>query len=116
MNRVFIGKINALSVFLAWLLLPTSLLLLGYQKIFGSSEGSANPFIYLFGAFCISAILHLFLAYFVRCPNCGKCITAQGFSRPNPNSGGDWSKVVWYWFTGSVVCIHCGNRVNTNAL
>ena len=114
MNRVLIGRINALSVFLAWLLLPSSLLLLGYHKYFGNPETSATPFIYLFGAFCISVLQHLFLAYFVRCPNCRKCITARGFSQLNP--AGDWSKVVWNWFSGSVVCIHCGNRVNTNAL
>jgi hypothetical protein len=116
MNKVVIGKLNAMSVFAAWVLLPSAFIWLGYAKYFGDPEGSALPFIYLFGGFFILVILHLILAYFVRCPNCGKCITAQGFGKPHPDSGGDWSKVVWHWFSGSVACIHCGSKVNTNAL
>ena len=116
MSKVTIGKMNAISVFSAWLLLPSAFLLLGYQKYFGNPDASAMPFIYLFGAFFASAAAHLVLAYFVRCPSCSKCITVQGFKKPHPSSEGDWSKVVWNWFSGSVVCIHCGSRVNTNAL
>lgn len=116
MSKVTIGRINAVSVFLAWLFLPSAFLLLAYQKYFDVDDASIVLFLSLFGAFFVSTAVHLVLAYFVRCPNCRKCITVQGFKDPHPSSKGDWSKVVWYWFSGSVVCIHCGSRVNTNTL
>jgi hypothetical protein len=116
MIKNILGKINAVAVFLAWFFLPAAFLLLGYQKYFGNPESSAEPLFYLFGAFFVSVGVHLLLAFFVRCPNCNKCITVQGFKEPHPASSGGWSKVVWHWFSGSVVCIHCGSRVNTHAL
>ena len=72
--------------------------------------------IYIFGAFFGAVVVHIVLAFFNRCPHCNKCLTIQGFKSPHPASSGDWSKVVWHWFSGSIVCIHCGNRVNTNGL
>ena len=116
MNKAIIGKLNAISVFSAWLFLPSSFIWLGYHSYFGDPTTSAVTFVYLFGAFLISGIFHLLLAYFVRCPNCFKCITVQGFKKPHASSKGDWSKVIWYWFSGTVVCIHCGEEVDTNAL
>lgn len=114
MNRVLIGKVNALSLYAAWLLFLTSLLWLAYKKLFGHPGDSAMSFILLFGAFVISGWIHLVLSFFVRCPSCGKRIT-QGPHKPHPASAGR-SKLVLHWFSGSVVCIHCGNPVNTNAL
>jgi hypothetical protein len=71
---------------------------------------------YVFGEFLFFVLVHIVMAYFVRCPHCQKCLTVQGFGEPHPSSGGSWSKVVLNWFSGSVICIHCGNSVNTNGL
>ncbi len=58
---------------------------------------------------------HAALAYFVRCPECNKCLTVQGFKSP-VGVNNSWSYVAAKWFTGSISCIHCGSKVNTNAL
>ena len=66
------------------------------------------------------ALLHIVLAMFVRCPECNKCLTIQigrGVSSTKASwllSG--WGFVVAKWFSGKVVCMHCGVEVNTNAL
>ena len=101
---------------MSWGLLITFLVWLTYMSLFSSPEVSVLPLFYCFGLFIFSALMHAILAYFVRCPHCNKCLTVQGFKKPHSASFGDWSKVVWHWFSGTVVCIHCDNRVDTNAL
>jgi len=114
--KTLIGRLDVLSVFIAWFLLITFFLALGYGKFFSPPEASASYLVYIFGAFAGAVAVHIALAFFNRCPHCNKCLTVQGFKSPHPASSGDWSKVVWHWFSGSIVCIHCGNRVNTNGL
>jgi hypothetical protein len=111
-----ISKLDIISVFIAWALLIIFFAALGYGKIFSEPDASASHLIYIFGAFFVSVVLHIALAFFNRCPHCNKCLTVQGFKSPHPASSGSWDKVVWRWFSGSIVCIHCGQRVVTNGL
>ena len=109
-----LGKINAVCVYVAWAALLAFIL----NAIYGFLIAPTSNLI--FNAIIItlmsSALLHVVLSFFVRCPHCNKQITTQGFKAPHPNSEGDWSRVVAKWFTGSVVCIHCGQEVSTNDL
>ena len=116
MFKTLIGKLDVLSVFIAWSLLIIFFLALGYGKFLSPPEANASHLVYIFGVFVGAVVLHIVLAFFNRCPHCNKCLTVQGFKSPHPASSGDWSKVVWRWFSGSIVCIHCGQRVNTNGL
>jgi hypothetical protein len=106
-----VGKLNALAVFGAWFCLVLFFVSLVYLKVFADSDGSAMPLVILFGTFFGLAVVHVALSFLVRCPCCSKPMTIQGIAKPK---GGDWSGVVLKWFTGSVVCIHCGNRVLTS--
>jgi hypothetical protein len=111
-----VSKLDELSVFIAWTLLIVFFVSLGYGKVFSEPNASASYLIYIFGAFSVSVVLHIVLAFFNRCPHCNKCLIVQGFKTPHPVSSGSWDKVVWRWFSGSIVCIHCGQRVVTNGL
>lgn len=116
MNKSTLGKLDVLSVFITWAILISLLSTLVYLKIFADPNSSAAILVYLFGAFFIAALCHAILAYFNRCPHCSKCLTIQGFKPPHPASSGSRDKVVWHWFSGSIVCIHCGQKVDTNGL
>jgi hypothetical protein len=115
LNKTLIGRLDALSVYITWFLLATFLIRLSYEQFWGDAQTGIYS-LKLFFAFICFAFIHVIFAYFNRCPNCYKMLTAQGFKAPHPNSSGDWSKVVWKWFSGSIVCIHCGKEVNTNDL
>ena len=111
MNKTTIGKINATSAiiaeFLFWLnLIPMAML-------FAEIEIGFYIFVAIWILIAILWLTHALLAFFVRCPFCAKCLTigtrnvhenAREFRRYN-----GWYAVVTEWFTGSVVCIHCGN-------
>ena len=114
--KSIIGKLDVLSVFAAWTLLIVFFVSLAYGKMFSEPNASASHLVYLFGAFFCTVLIHIVLAFFNRCPHCDKCLTVQGFKKPLPASSGSWDKVVWRWFSGSIVCIHCGQRVATNGL
>jgi hypothetical protein len=111
-----ISKFDVLSVFIAWTLLIVFFVSLGYGEIFSEPDSSASHLIYIFSAFLVFVVLHIVLAFFNRCPHCNKCLTVQGFKEPHPSSSGSWDKEVWRWFSGSIACIHCGQRVVTNGL
>jgi hypothetical protein len=106
-----LGKLNAVAVFLAWGCLGSFLLLAGYAKLAAEPN---RPAVIALGAvaaaFVPRAIVHLVLCSWVRCPHCGKLLTAQGFSKPRY---GEWSTPVINWFSGAVKCIHCGRKVAT---
>lgn len=110
-----LGKLDVISVFISWLLLGVFFLRLAYEQFLGDTQTESLAWT-IFIVFIISAVWHIALAFFNRCPYCNKMLTAQGFKKPHPNSTGDWTKVVWHWFSGSIVCIHCGEKVNTNKL
>ena len=114
--KSIIGKLDVLSVFAAWTLLIVFFVSLAYGKMFSEPNASASHLVYLFGAFFCTVLIHIVLAFFNRCPHCDKCLTVQGFKKPHPASSGSWDKVVWRWFSCSIVCIHCGQRVATNGL
>ena len=119
MNKVSVGKINAVVVYVAWACLATTVALM-VVTFFNAGIG-LPLFMGSIALLVLFACLHGVLAYFVRCPHCNKCLTIQGFQKPHPNSrvSGNkdaWVVVVMQWFSGNVVCIHCGNEVNTNAL
>ena len=114
--KSIIGKLDVLSVFTAWVLLVVFFLLLAYEKMFSAPEASASHLVYLFIAFIGAVLVHVVLAFFNRCPHCNKCLTVQGFKEPHPASSGSWDKVVLHWFSGSIVCIHCGQKVATDGL
>ena len=111
LKNPWIGKLNAVTVFATWGCLVSILVLLVYVMVVGEPDNIAVVLVALFGSFFAFAAAHLVLAFLVRCPDCNKMLTAQGFTKPE---FGDWSTVVIKWFTGSVVCIHCGARVKTN--
>jgi len=115
-KKVTIGKLDVLSVFVAWAILLVFFGSLVYSQFFSDIDTNINYIIYIFGAFFIAALCHLTLSYFNRCPHCRKCLTVQGFKPPHPASSGSWNKVVWHWFSGSIACIHCGQKVDTNGL
>ena len=109
-----IGKLNAISVYCAWVML----LLCGSYFAFSLVTESGNEVVLvrLFYGFLVFAAVHVVLAFFVRCPRCNRCLTIQTFKQPHPDSSGNWASVVAKWFSGSIVCIHCGNRVDTKNL
>ena len=111
-----VGKLDVLSVFVAWFFLFSVFLLLGYNYFFSDIDKNLIYIAYTFAAFFIFALFHLVLSFFNRCPHCNKCLTVQGLKAPHPNSSGSWDKVVWHWFSGTVVCIHCGEVVSTDGL
>jgi hypothetical protein len=115
-SKSALGKFDVVSVFIAWVLLISFFSVLAYMKAFAHPDSSAAIIVYLFGAFLFAALCHFILSYFNRCPHCRKCLTIQGFKSPHPASSGSWNKVVWHWFSGSIVCIHCGQKVDTNGL
>ena len=111
---------NALTVLIAWFSMVIFLLL----AFIGWLIYEDLPAVYIefaISSFFINIMLHVLLAFFVRCPSCGKCLTIQGFGEPHVKSKkfGDiegWAAVVLHWFSGKVTCIYCGEEVNTNAL
>ncbi len=110
-----LGKLNAIATYLAWVFLVGMAIsfLLGYFGI----KFNMPVYYLIFGGFFSFAVLHFALAFWVRCPNCGKCLTVQGFQAVHPASiHKSWSSVVFHWFSGSVGCIHCGSIVSTNDL
>ncbi|MAC13247.1 MAG: hypothetical protein CL539_01040 [Alcanivorax sp.] len=109
-----IGKLNAISVYCAWVMLLACGLYIAFTMV--AESGDDGVLVRLFYGFLVFAAVHVVLAFFVRCPHCGRCLTIQTFKRPHPDSIGNWASVVAKWFSGSIVCIHCGNRVNTNNL
>lgn len=116
MNKSTLGKLDVVSVIISWALLFSFICSLIYFKVFSESGSNASVMLYIFGAFFITVLTHIVLAYFNRCPHCNKCLTIQGLKEPHTASSGSWDKVVWHWFSGSVVCIHCGKKVATNGL
>lgn len=117
MDKVKLGKLNVISIYIAWVflaLLITSLILLIISQGLG-----LLLFTISLGGLLACAIIHGILGYLVRCPNFNKCLTVQGFGK-NFHYGNrflvGWSYVAVRWFSGSVQCIHCGVEVNTNKL
>ena len=110
--KLTLGKVNAASVFIAWFGLVGFFVWFTYVLVTDN-----HVFDYLVLAVILvtvlGALVHFILSFKVRCPHCDSCLTIQGFKKPHPNSAGDWSVVVFKWFTGSVVCIHCGKKVDT---
>jgi hypothetical protein len=119
LSRVVIGKVNALVVYIAWFCLAVIVAMM--VVTFFNAKVGLPLFMGSVAFLVLLAVIHGGLAYFVRCPHCSKCLTVQGFERPHPNSRSSgnrnaWAVVVLQWFSGSVVCIHCGNEVDVNAL
>lgn len=110
LRNPLLGKVNALAVFAAWACLAFFIIELAYLKLTATPDRSILPLALVFSAFIVLAIVHMSLSFFVRCPHCNSQLTAQGFGRPKY---GDWSGTVVRWFTGSIVCIHCGSQVHT---
>jgi len=119
-KRATLGKINAISVYVVWALfiLLTFLSLLGLSGFKFIDYGVLGYVLkFLIGL----VVLHVVFAYFIRCPYCNKCLTIQGFAPTHENSErqfifNGWAVVVMRWFTGKIVCIYCGEQVNTNVL
>jgi len=114
LSRTGIGKLNAISAYFAWAML----LICGFYFVYAlaTEGGSESTLLRLFYGFLIFGVVHFVLAFFVRCPHCNRCLTIQTFKQPHPASSGNWASVVTKWFSGSIVCIHCGVRVDTKNL
>jgi hypothetical protein len=115
LNKVLIGKINAGSVFISWFGLLCFFIWLAYALITDDSTYDYTVLLTI-GLTVVFGLVHLVTSFWVRCPHCNKCLTIQGFKEPHPESSGDWGAVVFKWFSGHVVCIHCGQTVDTNGL
>jgi len=119
MNKVSIGKVNAISLYLCWFFLL--MLVIGLGAITFDVRNVVVAYLVMSG-FCgvfLFGAIHFLFALFVRCPSCNKLLTGQGLSKPVDMPNGDannWSTVAVKWFTGTVFCIHCGAKVNTNTL
>jgi ribosomal protein S27E len=110
-----LGRINAISVYLAW----AGFLLFFVWLIYAwSTDKHEYDYVSLLtiGSSVFFGLVHFILAFFVRCTHCGKCLTIQTFKKPHSESDGDWSTTIFKWFGGQVSCIHCGQKVNTNGL
>jgi len=110
LKNPLLGKLNALSVLAAWVCLALLIAWLVYSQVAAAADDSIVPFVLLVGALILLTIIHIALSNLVRCPHCSSQLTTQGFSRPQ---FGDWSSAVIRWFSGSIVCIHCGKKVTT---
>jgi hypothetical protein len=111
LKRPLVGKLNALAVFGAWLCLLLLVVLLVYLKVASEPIIAGSLLVLVLGSFLALTGLHVALSFLVRCPHCNGHLTSQGFATPK---AGEWSGPIVKWFTGSVICIHCGNRVNTS--
>lgn len=110
-----IGKLNAIATYIAWLMLAGICVsfILGFFDV----KLAVRIYVIIFGSFFSFALMHLILAYWVRCPYCKKCLTIQGLGAAHSDSiHKTWSSVIFHWFTGRVGCIHCGKTVSTNDL
>jgi|GEM_PF-697763 len=119
MNRSSIGKINAISIYISWIFLAVLVVGLGFIMFGVRTDGLAVILISGFSGLLLFSVIHFILSFFVRCPSCNKCLTAQGFSTPSNDSSGrpnSWSYVAIRWFSGNVYCIHCNAKVDINAL
>jgi len=119
MNRSIIGKINAIAIYITWVFLAVLTAGLGFLMFDVRTDEVATLLFTGFGGLLLFGFIHFILSFFVRCPNCNKCLTAQGFRTPSNDSNGrpnSWSYVAARWFSGTVSCIHCDAKVNTNAL
>lgn len=58
------------------------------------------------------SIVHHFLAFFVKCPNCGKSLMVRGFKKIKPETHDSGLEVAFLWFTDKVHCMHCGVKVD----
>ncbi len=82
MNRSIIGNINAISIYIAWIFLAVLLVGLAFIMFNVKTDGVAVLLISGFSGLLIFSVIHFILSFFVRCPNCSKCLTVQGFSTP----------------------------------
>ena len=117
MSKTFLGQVY----FVSGLLFVISAVI-QLVSIFVGSFTSDNPFkpymdmsLYLF---VMSLGLHLISGYFLRCPFCGKCLTIQGFEKTHANAEHihTWDKFMLLWYSGKVVCWHCGEEMSTKTL
>ena len=104
-----LGKVNALTVFAAWACLALLVIVFVYLKLTAPPDSSVFPLVVLASCLFVFIVVHIVIALYVRCPHCNKPLTVQGFSKPGY---ADWAAVTARWFSGSVVCIHCGGRVD----
>lgn len=110
LKHPLLGKVNALAVLAAWVCFAFSVVAFVYLKLTAPPDTSIFPLVLTFAAFAMLGVAHLTLSAFVRCPHCDNRLTSQDFAKP---PFGDWSGVIVRWFTGSIVCIHCGGCVRT---
>src|SRR4051812_5034977 len=101
-----LGKLDALCVFSAWVFLLLVFVALAYLHLAAAPDSSAFLVVIAIALFVVFGLAHFTLSFFVRCPHCNGRLTVQGWVKPK---FGDWSAAAIRWFTGSVVCIHCGN-------
>jgi len=119
MSKVIIGKLNAISVYIAWTCLGIGGLLLPITGILFKEIFPVAITFFIFGIAIIP--IHILLSFFVRCPHCGKCLTIQVLRAKNGKANQDkilngWATVVINWFSGNINCIHCSKVVDTNNL
>ena len=110
-------KINAWLAVTAWVafLSIAGLYALVFFEVGIGEKTTLNAFIITFVAFIVSALGHLVLGIYLKCPNCQKRPTVQGFQAIHPASNkvagiSGWAGVIVNIISkGKFKCIHCGS-------
>jgi hypothetical protein len=108
------GNLSALSVF-AGAVLPILSVFIGLPLAYfiNSDFLDSAVLLCLFSGVFFS-FLHCGLALFIKCPLCENRLTVLGLKKPHPKSTAEnGTEVAFYWFSGKVVCIHCGESIET---
>jgi hypothetical protein len=108
-------KLNATVVLAAWIVILACLALFA-AGLFGQFNFSL--LLFLFSGIVLLALLHLILAIYLRCFNCGKRPTVQGLGKTHSKARKRWGMVGWSVVIIDVLtiksfrCIHCGEKLS----
>lgn len=72
--------------------------------------------IFSYGIAIIFFGIHCILAFFVKCPHCGKLLMVRGFKSPQAGTHDSGMEVGFFWFTNKVSCMHCGSKIDTKSI
>lgn len=113
--KVSIGNLSAWFIIIGTLCFSMFIPWLVYKSITNNSE---YDYLLLFSILVgtLLSIAHYILAFFVKCPECGKLLTIRGFKEVKRNTHDSGLEVAFLWFTNKVYCMHCGKKVDKSAI
>jgi hypothetical protein len=110
-----IGKYCSLAAFLGAGTLIISVFILLPVAYFIDLQAIYTITVTLLFSGVIFCFLHYGLAVLVKCPKCQKHLMISWSKHTHENAPYDnGTEVAFHWFKGKVVCIHCGEEVETN--